>query len=428
MEIQEYISQTYGIDEKIVRFVAQWEKELAPVFLKIEQTKEYNNYKVLNAFRQCQVANRHFFGTTGYGYSDDGRDKLGDLFAHIFGAEKAIVSPHVCSGTHALSIALFGLLRPLDAMLSISGQPYDTLLGVIGIGDNSGGKGSLAEFSIKYLQTDLEKGHINVQRALDMLHLNKNVKMVYIQRSRGYEWRPSISVDEIRQAISRIKERFPHVLAVVDNCYGEFTEALEPTDVGADLIIGSLIKNPGGGIAPTGAYFAGTAECIGLVGERLTCAGIGTEIGSHVAGYLPYYQGIYLAPSIVATALKGAALTSLVFEKLGYQVFPRPDDPRTDITQAIRFKTEGELIAYIRSIQEASPIDSNVTPYPWDMPGYQEQVIMAAGTFIQGGSIELSADAPIKEPYIAYMQGGLTYEQVKLSVMLAMKNMDFRMN
>lgn len=420
MEIRDFLNTRYGISPSVADFVSQCEEELAPVFAGIEKAKQYNNLKVLNAFQESQVANRHFFGTTGYGYSDEGRDKLGEVFARIFGAEKAIVSPQVCSGTHALTIALFGLLRPLDAMLSITGRPYDTLLGVIGLGQ--GGNGSLAEFSIKYLETELTHGHIDVQRVLDMLHLNKNIKMVYLQRSRGYEWRPSIPVAEIGEAIQRIKERFPNVLAVVDNCYGEFTEPLEPTDVGADLIIGSLIKNPGGGIAPTGAYFAGRADCIDRVGERLTCPGIGTEIGSYLAGYLPYYQGIYLAPTIVATALKGAVLTSRVFQKLGYQVFPEFSQPRTDITQAIRFQTEEELVAYIRSVQDASPVDSHVTPYPWDMPGYQDQVIMAAGAFIQGGSIELSADAPIREPYIAYMQGGMTYEQVRLSVMLAIKN------
>lgn len=424
MNTKAFLAEKYKITVDAYKFVAQAEEVLAPIFREYEETAAYNTYKVLHAFKEVNVQNRHFNGTTGYGYSDEGREKLSELFAEIFGAEAAVVSPLIASGTHAISIALFGLLRPLDTMLSITGRPYDTLAQVIGLG-NEKVSGSLSDFAIKYQQIDLfPDSKINIQAVLDNLYLNKSIKMVYIQRSRGYEMRRSLTVEEIGEAIRAIKAKFPQMRIVVDNCYGEFTEDLEPTDVGADLMIGSLIKNPGGGLAPTGAYLAGTKKCVELAAGRLTCPGIGTEVGSYAYGYLPYYQGIYFAPSIVRNALKGAALTAYVYEKLGYDVLPKYNEKRPDITQALCMQNEDALINLVRAVQKASPVDANVVPYPWEMPGYEDPVIMAAGTFIQGGSIELSADGPVRPPYIAYMQGGLTYENVKLAVLSALSELD----
>lgn len=419
-----FLQEKYDISDAAFSLIEEAECALKDVFFEIEQIAAYNTYKVLEAFRVCNVQNRHMNQTTGYGYSDEGREKLAEVFAHIFNTEAAIVSPLIASGTHAISIALFGLLRPLDTMLSISGRPYDTLSDVIGLNEKKVA-GSLADFAIKYQQIDLIAGSkIDIPTTLDQLRLNQSIRIVYIQRSRGYEFRKTLSVEQIGEAITAIRKKRPDVKIVVDNCYGEFTETIEPTDVGADLIIGSLIKNPGGGLAPTGGYLAGTQACIDLVAARLTCPGIGTEIGSYAYGYLPYFQGIYFAPTVVKDALKGAALTSYVFEKLGYLVTPRFDEPRSDITQAVCLHSEKQLIEVVRAVQKASPIDSEVVPYPWDMPGYTSQVIMAAGTFIQGGSIELSADAPIKKPYTAYMQGGLTYENVKLALFMAVTSLN----
>lgn len=420
----EYLRKHTDIKNRTLQFLDEAEEAVRGIWGEIERIRRYNSFKTLCAFRESGVANRHFFGTTGYGYSDEGREKLGEVFARIFRAEDAIVSPLVSSGTHALSIALFALLRPGDVMLSITGRPYDTLTGVIGLGE-AHTHGSLSEFGIGYEEIPLDdSGAIQIERMMERLHKNPAIKIVYLQRSRGYEMRPAIPIAEMEKVHAAIQRESSDVLFVVDNCYGEFTERQEPTEAGADLIIGSLIKNPGGGIAPTGAYFAGRKGAIARTGERMTCAGIGTEIGSYLAGYLPYFQGIYLAPNVTATALQGAVLSAYVFETLGYGAYPRYDAFRTDITQAIHLHSEAELLALVRAVQAASPIDSNVTPYPWDMPGYDAQVVMAAGNFIQGGSIELSADAPIKEPYVAYMQGGLTMEQVKLALALAIQGME----
>ncbi len=428
MDTNAFLAQKYKITVDALNFVKKAEEDLKEVFAGFDETASFNTYKVLHAFKEANVQNRHFVGTTGYGYSDEGREKLGELFAQIFGAEAAFVSPQIASGTHAITIALFGLLRPLDTMLSITGKPYDTLAQVIGIGNNKA-SGSLADFAIKYQQVDLlPDSKINIQAVLDNLYLNKSIKMVYIQRSRGYEMRKSLTIAQIAEAIKAVKAKFPKMKVVVDNCYGEFTEDLEPTDVGADLMIGSLIKNPGGGLAPTGAYLAGTKECVDMAAGRLTCPGIGTEVGSYAYGYLPYYQGIYFAPSVVRNALKGAALTAYTYEKLGYKVLPRYNEPHPDITQAICMESETGLINLVRAVQKSSPVDANVVPYPWDMPGYEDPVIMAAGTFVQGGSIELSADGPVKPPYITYMQGGLTYENTKLAILCALSEMDLDMD
>ena len=418
----QFLCDTFQISPAIAEFVEKTMGELQPQFAEYQEICEINSYKVIRAFRDCGVSSRHFYGTTGYGYSDEGREKLGEVFAEIFGAESALVSPLISSGTHAINIALFGLLRPLDTLFSITGRPYDTLSTAIGL-DGEEGNGSLRDFAVQYRQCDLINGRIDIDTVLDTLYIDKKIKIVYIQRSRGYELRPAIRIDEIAEVIRRVKEKFPEVYIVVDNCYGEFCETREPTEVGADVIIGSLIKNPGAGIAPTGAYIAGTQRAIRLISQRMTCAGIGDEIGSYLAGYLPFFQGIYFAPGVVKNALCGATLSAAVFSKLGYEVFPTASAKRSDITQAILTKTENELVELIRAVQQASPIDSNVVPYPWDMPGYQDKVIMAAGSFIQGSSIELSADAPIKKPYVAYFQGGLTLENIKLALMLALTYM-----
>ena len=419
----EFILNSFGIDKRAVDMVKKAEEDLVEQFKNIDEIAEYNQYKVISAFSKNRVSARHFMGTTGYGNDDEGRDKLGEVFASVFGCEAAIVSPLIASGTHAIAIGLFGLLRPLDTMLSITGEPYDTLMTVIGLNDKDA-CGTLKDFAINFDKVDLKAdGSINIGEAIDRIKLNPSVKMVYIQRSRGYEWRNALTIDEIGNAISKIKSRFPDLNVVVDNCYGEFSETREPTEVGADLIIGSLIKNPGGGFAYTGGYLAGTQECINKVSQRLTAPGIGGEVGSYIAGYLAYYQGIYMAPNIVKAALKGATLTSYIFSKLGYDVSPNYSDKRSDITQAIRMRGEDELITLIRAFQKAAPIDSYVVPYPSDMPGYESKVIMAAGTFMQGGSIELSADAPMRKPYTAYVQGGMTYENAKLALMIALTDL-----
>lgn len=429
MNINHFLMSKYGIPEDVVAFVSKAEADISDVFSRFDETMTYCNYKVLEAFRHCEIAARHMYGTTGYGYSDGGREKLAELFARIFDAEAAIVSPLIASGTHAISTALFGLLRPGDTMLSIAGSPYDTLHSVIGLSSSDKGSGSLKDFGIKYDQVDLlPDGSIDAKKAIDTFAKLDNKGIFYIQRSRGYEWRESLSIKTIKQAIDEIKEAFPKAWIVVDNCYGEFTEPLEPTSVGADLIIGSLIKNPGAGLAPTGAYAAGRKECVELVEQRLTCAGIGSEIGSYLSGYLPYFQGIFFAPSVVRNALCGAALSAEVLSRLGFEVFPSSRAHRADITQAIKMQSEDALTILVRAVQKASPIDSNVVPYAWDMPGYEDKVIMAAGTFIQGGSIELSADGPTRPPYIAYMQGGLTLENVRLALMLTVQDLRNKLN
>lgn len=402
--------------------IAAAEQEAASVFDRIRKISEFNTFKVIDAFRKCEVSERHFAPTTGYGYSDQGREMLARLFSEIFRTEDAIVSPHFASGTHTLSVGLFGLLRPGDRFLSVTGTPYDTIRGVIGIEGNA--DGSMKDFGIGYSEVALtSEGKMDIPAVMDALAADDTIKVVYIQRSRGYELRPSITIAEMEKLISAVKEKYPQICVAVDNCYGEFTEEKEPTEVGADIIMGSLIKNPGAGIAPSGGYIAGKKNYVEKIAGRFTAPGLGMEIGSYHSSYLPFFQGIYMAPHIVSQALMGVVLTAKVMEKLGYRVFPAYDAKRTDITQAVVFDTEEELVAFIRAVQKASPVDSNVVPYPWEMPGYEDPVIMAAGTFMQGGSIELSADAPIRKPYTAYMQGGMVYENVKLAVIFALEDL-----
>lgn len=398
------------INQNTVNIVNIAEKKVKNQFGYINDIAYKNQLKVLKSFQNNAVQARHFNGTTGYGYDDSGRDNLNKVFAEIFDAEDALVSPNIVSGTHALTLLLFGILRPNDNFLSISGEPYDTLNDVIH-GEN---KGSLKDYNIDYDKIDLKNNCFDMPKIFEKIKKNKP-KMVYIQRSRGYEWRDALSMNEITSAVSQIKKLYPDIIVAVDNNYGEFVDVIEPTSIGADLIAGSLIKNAGGGIAPTGAYIAGKKNLIEQISYRLTSPSIGNEVGSHISGYLPYYQGIFLAPITVANALKGSILMGQVYNDLGYETLPKPNSICNDIIRSIKFKTETELIEFCRAIQASSPVDSNVVPYPSDMPGYQNQIIMAAGAFMQGSSIELSADSPIKEPYIAYLQGGLTYEHIKIA-------------
>ncbi len=393
------------------------QKKLGKAFEKIDEIATFNQLKVLEAFQYNSVGQRHFAQTNGYGYDDIGRDTLCKLFAQIFGAEKAIVSPLIVSGTHALTLALYGILRPGNEMLAITGSPYDTLKEVI-VGEDNG---SLKDFGIKYNQIQLNDGKIDINKVLSSL--NEDTKLIFIGRSRGYEWRNALSVEDIAAAVKAIRQFNNDICIMVDNCYGEFIEKIEPTQVGADIIVGSLIKNPGGGIAPTGGYICGKGQYIDKIASRVTSPSIGMEVGSYAYGYKDFYQGIFLAPHTVAQAIKGSMLVGQVYSDLGFETMPLPGEKCGDIIRSIKFDTQEQLIDFCRAIQEASPIDSNVVPFPWDMPGYDHQIIMAAGTFVAGASIELSADSPIKEPYIAYMQGGLTYEHVKIACMYCVEKL-----
>lgn len=407
--------------------VFQSEAELKNQFARLDDIALFNQKKVLDAYKNQSIQARHMFGTTGYGYDDIGRDTLCRLYADIFHAESAIVSPNIVSGTHALTLMLFGVLRPGDKLLAVSGMPYDTLTDVI-LADN---KGSLKDFGVKFDKIDLktnpdltpEFDYEAIERALK----TEKIKAVFAARSRGYSLRQAISVENVEKLVGFVKKISPETLVLIDNCYGEFVEKIEPTDVGADLIAGSLIKNIGGGIAPTGGYVAGKNALVEQVSYRLTAPSLGMEEGSYAYGYLPYYQGLFLAPSAVKNALKGSLLFAKTYSKLGFETLPHDDMKPYDIVTSIKLGSKDKLIDFCGAIQEISPIDSNVKPLPWDMPGYQNQVIMAAGAFVQGSSIELSADSPIKEPYIVYVQGGLTYEHAYLAVLHTLESLDFKM-
>lgn len=408
-----------------IQLIKQCEIELKDQFSRLDDIALYNQEKVLDAYKNQSIQARHMFGTTGYGYDDIGRDTLCRLYADIFHAESAIVSPNIVSGTHALTLMLFGVLRPGDKLLAISGMPYDTLTDVI-LAEN---KGSLRDFGVKFDKIDLKTNPDLTpefdREAIKIALENEPIKAVFLARSRGYSLHQAISVEKVGEIIAFVKKISPKTLVLVDNCYGEFVEKIEPTDVGADLIAGSLIKNIGGGIAPTGGYVAGRADLVEQVSYRLTAPSLGMEEGSYVYGYLPYYQGLFLAPSAVKNALKGSLLFAKVYTKLGFETLPRADMQPYDIVTSIKLGSADKLIDFCGAIQEISPIDSNVKPMPWDMPGYQDQVIMAAGAFVQGSSIELSADSPIKEPYIVYVQGGLTYEHAYLAVLHTLETLNF---
>ena len=418
MEI-ENMYQSMGISKEVYNFGKEILSGLKERFEAIDEVAEYNQMKVLNAMQECKVSDIHFAATTGYGYNDLGRDTLEEVYAKVFHTEDAIVRPQLVSGTHALAVALSSQLRPGDELLSPVGKPYDTLEEVIGIRESVG---SLAEYGVVYRQVDLlEDGSFdweNIRKAI-----NEKTKMVTIQRSKGYQTRPTLSVARIGELIKFVKEIKPDVICMVDNCYGEFVETIEPTDVGADMCVGSLIKNPGGGLAPIGGYIVGNKECIERAAARLTSPGLGKEVGASLGVISSFYQGFFLAPTVTAGALKGAIFAANVYEKLGYGVVPNGTESRHDIIQAVTFGTPEGVIEFCKGIQAAAPVDSYVVPEPWAMPGYDSDVIMAAGAFVQGSSIELSADAPIKPPYAVYFQGGLTWNHAKFGILMSLQKL-----
>ena len=407
------------MDEKIIKLVNDSEKELDKEFKKIDEICEYNSLKVLNAFWNNKLSEAHFSQTTGYGYDDIGRDVIEKIYAEIFCAEDALVRSQFISGSHALTVALFAYLRPGDTMLSISGLPYDTLHEVIGIVPNDS---SLKSFGVNYEQIDLINDDFDYEKIEERLNKSK-IKLIEIQRSKGYSTRKSISNSKIKKVVDLIRNYDKDVIIMVDNCYCEFVDKVSPIEMGADIIVGSLIKNLGGGIAPNGAYIVGKKRLVDLAGERLTLPGEGREVGPTLGINKQILEGLFFSPSVVASALKTAVLASKVLEELGYKVEPRYNDERVDIVQNIEFGKEEDLVKYCQGIQMASPVDSFAIPMPWDMPGYEDKVIMAAGTFTQGSSIELSCDGPIRKPYIAYMQGSLTYEYGKIAIIKAVSNL-----
>ncbi|MGV3488335.1 MAG: aminotransferase class I/II-fold pyridoxal phosphate-dependent enzyme [Tuberibacillus sp.] len=391
-------------------------KDIKDILLRINEIEEINQLRVLNGFRQHKVSESHFHGTTGYGYDDFGRDTLEAVYANVFGSENALVRPQIISGTHAITLSLFGVLRPGDELLYITGHPYDTLEGVIGL--KPGGNGSLRDFGINCGIVELKDGTIDVDSVCEAI--SAKTKMIAIQRSRGYDRRPSLNINEIERAIREIKRRHPRVIVFVDNCYGEFVEDREPCHVGADLIAGSLIKNPGAGIVPSGGYIAGRKDLVDNVAERLTAPGLGKEVGPTGGALQAMYQGLFLAPHVTAEAVKGAVFTSRILEAGGLVTEPNWNAVRTDLVQSVIFEDRDKMVAFCQAIQAASPINAHVKPVPSPMPGYEDDVIMAAGTFVQGSSIELTADGPLRPPYIAFVQGGLTFSHVKIAVLSAL--------
>lgn len=408
----------FGVKKEILELSKEVEKECKAQFDKIEEIKEINSLKVLSAFQKCGLSEMHMQSATGYGIDEPGRNKIEEIYAEIFGTEDALVRSQLISGTHALAVTLFGLLRPGDTMLSITGAPYDTLQTIIGISKEQS-KSSLKEFSIKYEQIELVNDDFDIDAIKERV-AKQDIKLIEIQRSKGYSTRKSLTISKIEKAIKAIREVNSKVIIMVDNCYGEFVEEKEPTDVGADIIVGSLMKNLGAGIATSGAYIAGKRDLVELCAERLTAPGVGKEIGPSLNQNPAFIKGLFFAPSVVSSAVKTAVFASRILERLGYNVNPKYDEPRADIVQTIELGSADKLIKFCQGIQAGSPIDSNVTPEPSDMAGYDDQVIMAAGTFTQGSTIELSCDGPIREPYIAYMQGGLTYEYGKFGILKAL--------
>lgn len=408
-----------GIDPNVLRYGLEIEAGLKNRFAEIDRMAEFNQLKVLHAMQEAKVSSECFNYASGYGYSDFGRDTLEQVYANVFHTEDALVRPQITCGTHALALALSASLRPGDELLSIAGKPYDTLEEVIGIRPSTG---SLAEYGITYRQVDLlQDGSFDYDKIREAI--NEKTKLVTIQRSKGYQTRPSFSVDQIGEGIAFVKKIKPELICMVDNCYGEFVEEKEPSDVGADMVVGSLIKNPGGGLAPIGGYIAGRKDLIEQCAYRLTSPGLGKEVGASLGVMQSFYQGLFLAPTVVAGALKGAVFAANIYEKLGYPVIPNGSEPRHDIIQAVTLGTPEGVIAFCQGIQAAAPVESYVTPVPWAMPGYDSEVIMAAGAFVQGSSIELSADGPIKPPYAVYFQGGLTWEHAKFGILMSLQKL-----
>lgn len=413
------LCKRFDINRKVIEFVNNKEKLILNKFDRINEIKEFNQYKVINAMQESKLNSTDFSWTTGYGYGDDGRDKVEEIYSKVFNTEDALVRPTIASGTHALTLTLSGILRPGDELISITGAPYDTLQQVIGVKGNM--VGTLMEYGIKYKEIPLIEGKINIEESIKAI--GDNTKMILIQRSTGYSDRKAFTIEEIESAVELIKEKNNDLIIMVDNCYGEFLELKEPTDVGVDIMAGSLIKNPGGGIALSGGYIVGKRHLVELVANRATAPGLGKDCGLTFGTTRGTLQGFFLAPHIVSEAVKGALLVAAIYSELGFNIVPAIDDDRSDIIQAIEFNSRERVLEFCKGIQEASAVDSYFTPEAWEMPGYEDKVIMAAGGFIEGSSIELSADGPMREPYYAYFQGGLTYEHCKLGVLKSLDNL-----
>lgn len=408
-----FLKEKFNIDPRVLELSAQAEAAISPMFARLDDIMTYNQYKVLDAMQRNGLKDMHFGWNTGYGYDDPGRDAIERIYSDVFHTDSALVRPNIVNGTHALAITLMGILRPGDELIYCTGGPYDTLEEVIGI--RGEGKGSLRDYGVTYKQVDLcPDGSMDIDRIKEAI--SPKTRMVCAQRATGYAWRKAITIGQIKQWAKSVKEMYPDIITMADNCYGEFLDIYEPTDAGVDVIAGSLIKNPGGGLALTGGYVAGRADLIDKIQYRMTCPGIGGECGLTFGQTRTMLQGLFQAPKVVNGAVKGAILCGQVYKMLGFDVCPEPDDERSDIIQAVKLGTPQALETFCQAIQAAAPVDSHVTPLPWDMPGYDSQVIMAAGAFIQGSSIELSADAPMREPFNVYFQGGLTYEHSKFGV------------
>lgn len=413
-----FLNENMKIHNKVLDAISEAEDQVMSIFNNLDDIMAFNQYKILDAFQKCKISDMHFSWNTGYGYNDPGREALEKVYSMIFRTEAALVRPIIVNGTHALTLTLMGILRPKDELIYCTGNPYDTLEEVIGI--RGEGKGSLKDFGVTYKQVELNKdGTLDLEGLKNTI--SSNTKIVTVQRATGYGWRKAITIPEIEEWVKFVKSINPEIICMVDNCYGEFLDTKEPTDVGADIIAGSLIKNPGGGLALTGGYIAGRSDLIENISYRMTSPGIGGECGLTFGQTRTMLQGLFIAPKTVNGAVKGSILCAKVFENLGFEVCPKPQDTRSDIIEAIKLGSPEAVIAFCEGIQAAAPIDSHVKPVPWDMPGYEDKVIMAAGAFVQGSSIELSADAPIRPPYIVYFQGGLTYEHSKFGVIKALQ-------
>ncbi len=413
------LCKQFEINEDVVNFVNSKEILIKDKFIEIDKIKEYNQYKILHSMHKARLSATNFHWTTGYGYGDIGRDKVEEIYSLVFNAEDALVRPTIASGTHAITLCLSGLLRPGDEFISIAGSPYDTLREVIGTEGNQ--DGTLLEYGIKYKEIPLKDGKINTKEVIE--NISKNTKLLLIQRSTGYSTRKAITIQEIKKVIEEIKGFNKEIIIMVDNCYGEFVEKVEPTDIGADIIAGSLIKNPGGGLALSGGYVAGKRDLVNRVANRSTAPGLGKDCGLTFGTTRTTLQGLFLAPHIVSEAKKGSILMGIVYKELGFKIVPDIEDTRSDIVQAIELNSPKRVIEFCQGIQKASAVDAHVIPMPWDMPGYEDEVIMASGSFVDGSSMELSADGPMREPFIVYYQGGLTYEHCKLGVMMSLDNL-----
>jgi cystathionine beta-lyase family protein involved in aluminum resistance len=421
-DIKTYLEQEFEISAKVIDFVKKVENEVHSQLEKRDDLSELHQYRVIKAMQKAGLGDRHFTVSTGYGYDDVGREVVETIYADVFGAEDALVRPHISSGTHAISLALYGVLRPGDHLLAITGSPYDTIRSVIGLEEACMGQGTIKEFGVTYDQIELRSDG-SFDDAAILAAITPTTKMIYLQRSTGYSWRAALSIDDMAAMIKKIRAVKADVVVFVDNCYGEFMDRVEPVSIGADLMAGSLIKNPGGGLAPTGGYVAGRADLVHLAACRLAAPGVARETGATLGINRTLLQGLFLAPTVVAQAIKSAVLLAACYKKLGFAVCPEVMDYRSDIIQSVCLKTAEGVKTFCRAIQEAAPVDSQATPEPWDMPGYSDPIIMAAGAFIQGSSIELSADAPMREPYYVYFQGGLTHFHGKLGVLLSLQRL-----